>query len=186
MSRRARYRRNLSPGRTAPRRAGKSRSNADSFGFSRQLRFEPLEDRRLLANVTVSNTNDVVNGTTTSIAALIASNGGDGISLREAIQAANADASSADTIDFSVTGTIQLTNVGHSGEIAVSSNLTINGPGASVLTVRAFNPSGTLGDGDRIFNVNDFFFTTKTVSISGLTLTGGDTSSDEAGKGGGA
>jgi hypothetical protein len=145
------------------------------------LAFEPLEDRRLLANVTVGNLNDVVNGNVTSIADLIATPGADGISLREAIQAANADAA-ADTIDFSVTGTIQLTNVGHAGEIAITNHLTINGPGASVLTIRAFDPSATLGDGARIFNVNDFFsFTTKTVAISGLTLTGGDVANNEGG-----
>ena len=53
--------------------------------------------------------------------ALIASNGGDGISLREAILAANADV----MVDFSVTGTIPL---GHAGEIAINSNLTIKWP----------------------------------------------------------
>jgi hypothetical protein len=143
--------------------------------FDRRLRIEPLEDRRLLANVTVGNTNDVVNGTTTSIAALISSNGGDGISLREAVLAANADAA-ADTIDFgSLTGTIQLTNVGHAGEIAITNNLTINGPGANALTVRAFAATASLGDGARIFNVDDGNgLGDKTVSISGLTLTGGD------------
>jgi predicted outer membrane repeat protein len=150
--------------------------------FRRRLRFEPLEDRRLLANVTVGNTNDVVNGTATSIAALIATPGADGISLREAILAANADAA-ADTIDFSVTGTIQLTDVGHAGEVVISDHLTINGPGASVLTVQAFNPSATLGDGERIFNVDDGSATLKVVTVSGLTLTGGDTAS---GYGGGA
>jgi len=68
----------------------------------------------------------------------VANSGGDGISLREAILAANASAA-ADVIDFapSVTGTIQLTNVGHLGEIGITNNLTINGPGAGVLTVRA-------------------------------------------------
>jgi hypothetical protein len=144
---------------------------------------EPLEDRRLLANVTVSNLNDVVNGTTTSIADLIATPGADGISLREAILAANADTTfndPPDTIDFSVTGTIQLTNVGHVGEIAISSNLTINGPGADLLAVRAFDPSLAIGNGTRIFNIQMPFFT-RTVAISGLTLTGGDAS----GSGGG-
>src|SRR2546423_583644 len=40
---------------------------------------EPLERRRLLAVVTVTNTTDVINGNTNSIAALIAAPGGDGI-----------------------------------------------------------------------------------------------------------
>ncbi len=114
----------------------------------RRLRFEALEDRRLLANVTVSNVTDVVNGDTTSIAALVASNGGDGISLREAVLAANSDPA-ADTIDFasSVTGNIQLTNVGHVGQIAINNNLTINGPGSSALAIQAFAGTSSSGDG---------------------------------------
>ncbi|MCI0331693.1 MAG: hypothetical protein L0228_00530 [Planctomycetes bacterium] len=149
--------------------------------LDRLLRFEPLEDRRLLANVTVGNTNDAVNGSVTSIADLIATPGADGISLREAVLAANADAA-ADVIDFSVTGTIQLTNVGHVGEIVINNDLTINGPGASLLAIGGFNPSATLGDGARIFHI-EVPFVTRTVAISGLTLTGGDVAS---GVGGGA
>ena len=55
----------------------------------RRLRTEPLEDRRMLAVVTVDNNLDVVNGDTSSIANLVASDGGDGIALREALEAAN-------------------------------------------------------------------------------------------------
>ncbi|MCI0331692.1 MAG: right-handed parallel beta-helix repeat-containing protein [Planctomycetes bacterium] len=158
------------------RRSGRRSSAAVAIPFRRRLRFEPLEDRRLLANVTVSNTNDVVDGNVTSIAALIGTPGADGISLREATLAANADAA-ADTIDFSVTGTIQLTNVGHVGEIAITNNLTINGPGANLLTIQAFAGTGAVGDGARIFNVDDGNFgTLKDVAISGLTFSGGDPS----------
>src|SRR5436190_1338393 len=54
-----------------------------------------------------------------------------GTSLREAILASNANASTADdTITFSVSGTILLT----SDLPNITSNLTINGPGASALT----------------------------------------------------
>ena len=67
MPRRERYGWSPSRGRAARRRAGKSQSDAGLFAFSRRLRFEPLEDRRLLANVTVSNLNDVVNGNVASI-----------------------------------------------------------------------------------------------------------------------
>src|SRR5262245_31674931 len=63
------------------------------------LHLEPLEDRRLLAAVVVGNNLDLVNGNTTTIANLIADDGGDGISLREAILAANATAG-ADGITF--------------------------------------------------------------------------------------
>ena len=57
-------------------RARWSHSDADrklSFkrGYSRRLGVESLEDRHLLAAVTVSNISDVVDGNTTSIANLI-------------------------------------------------------------------------------------------------------------------
>jgi hypothetical protein len=70
-----------------PSRSARRRPADLLISFHRRLRFEPLEDRRLLASVAVSNNLDVVNGNTSSIAALIAN---DGISLREAILAANA------------------------------------------------------------------------------------------------
>ena len=125
------------------------RRSANDCPNSRLLRVETLEDRRMLANVTVSNLNDVVNGTVTSIAALVANSGGDGISLREAVLAANADnMDAADVIDFgALTGTIQLIAVDHAGEIVISSNLTINGPGADVLGVQAFAGTAAAGDG---------------------------------------
>src|SRR4051812_34508646 len=72
-----------------------------------RLTLEALEDRWLPSTVTVGNLTDDVNGTTTSIAALLADPGDDGISLREAVAAANNDAG-ADTIDFAVSGTITL------------------------------------------------------------------------------
>ncbi len=58
-----------------------------------------------LETVTVTNTTDVANGTTTSIAALQANDGGDGISLREAILAANntANAGAPDEVHFEIT-----------------------------------------------------------------------------------
>ena len=73
----------------------------------RRLRSEPLEDRRMLAAVTVDNNLDLVNGDTSSIANLIANDGGDGIALREAIDAAN-NTLGGDEIQFSVTGTINI------------------------------------------------------------------------------
>jgi predicted outer membrane repeat protein len=119
------------------------------------LAFEPLEDRRLLSTVTVDTLIDV--------------NASDGLTtLREAIAAAMPN----DTIDFSVTGTINLSSL---GQLTINKNLTITGPGANLLTVRAFDPSGTVGDGTHVFNIDDGNFTAdKTVAISGLTLTGAD------------
>jgi CSLREA domain-containing protein len=175
----------LSTMRTSGPVSARRRRSAGVVGFHRRLRIEPLEDRRLLANVTVSNLNDIVNGDTTSIGALIALNGGDGISLREAILASNAD-SAADTIEFgTLAGTIQLTNAGHVGQIAISNSLTINGPGPSVLTIRAFSGASSSGDGARIFAIDDGSATTFTdVSISGLTLTAGDPALSDGADGG--
>ena len=55
----------------------------------------------LLAVITVDTTADVVNGDTSSVANLIASDGGDGISLREAIIATN-NTAGTDTIFFNI------------------------------------------------------------------------------------
>src|SRR5215211_7529345 len=131
---------------------------------ARRLRFEPLESRRLLS-ITVDTLVDENNGVGV----------GAGTSLREAVAAAVA----GDTIDFSVTGTINL-SVGASNstkQLTINKTLTINGPGASLLTIKAFDPTPATktGDGSRVFTIDDGSPTTvRDVSISGLTLTGGD------------
>ena len=89
-----------------------------------------------------------------------------------------AAAADGETIDFSVTGTINLT-VGSSNterHLAINKSLTINGPGANLLTIRAFDPTPETknGDGSRVISVDDFSYDISTVSIRGLTLTGGD------------
>lgn len=78
-------------------------------------------------------------------------------SLRQAIINANGSAG-ADTINFSVTGTITLT----SGELAITDDLVITGPGAASLTVSGNNAS-------RVFSINSG----ATVTISGLTIAEG-------------
>ena len=55
----------------------------------RQLCIQLLEDRQMLAIVTVGNDLDLINGNTASIEILMDNDGGDGISLREAVTAAN-------------------------------------------------------------------------------------------------
>jgi predicted outer membrane repeat protein len=131
----------------------------------RHLRFEPLESRRVLS-ITVDTLVDENNGVGL----------GAGTSLREAIGAAAA----GDTINFSVTGTISL-SVGASNtakQLTVSKNLTISGPGASLLTIKAFDPTPATknGDGSRVFTIdNNNAATLLDVAISGLTVTGGDT-----------
>ncbi len=111
------------------------------------------------ATFTVSNLNDSGSG-----------------SLRDAMAQANANPDS-DTIKFSVTGTIVLT----SGQLAINGPLTIEGPGASALTIDG-------NDASRIFsifeNVVDVCVTPGTdfpVSISGLTLTNARRTSDASG-----
>src|SRR5688572_20900878 len=89
--------------------------------FRRRLRFEPLEDRRPLAGVVVGNNSDLVNGNTSSINALISNNGGDGISLREAILAANGTAG-ADEITFNAALAGQVILLGGT-ELAISEAL---------------------------------------------------------------
>ncbi len=155
MSRRTRHSRTMATIRLG-QQATKRRTANRSLLLERRLRFEPLEDRRLLSITvnTLIDVNNPVDGLTT---------------LREAVAAAAA----GDTIDFSVTGTINLTNL---GQILINKNLTINGPGANLLTINAFDPTpaSNNGDGSRIFNVDDSTATVRTVAISGLTLANGD------------
>lgn len=141
---------------------------------ARPLRFEPLEDRCLLATITVTS---------------LADNGGGALTtLREALAAADHN----DTIVFQpgLTGTISLSSAG-GGELAVDKSVTIQGPGPGLLTIKAYDPDvdGTNdGDGRRIF----FVYSPSvpiSVTISGLTLTNGDpdvTGQGEDTAGGGA
>ena len=107
----------------------------------RRLRFEPLEDRRLLAVVTVSTLDDTVDFN-------------DGVtSLREAVFATNL-VGGADTIQFAAAltsggpATLTLTQ----GELKITDALSINGPGADLLTIDASGndptPDSTLDDDD--------------------------------------
>ena len=121
----------------------------------RALRFEPLEDRRLLS-ITVDTLVDENDGS-----------GIGGTSLRDAI----AEAAPGETIDFGVSGTILLTH----GELTVNKNLIIDGPGANLLTIDA-------AGGSRVFTVDDGNVgTLANVQISGLKITGGVTGGDGGG-----
>jgi CSLREA domain-containing protein len=102
------------------------------------------------------------------------------LSLREAISVAN-NSVGLDTITFAASltsggpATILLTL----GELVVFDSLTIQGPGAHLLTIDASgnDPTPTTNDslGTRVFVIDDGSVTTMIeVAIIGLTLTGGD------------
>jgi predicted outer membrane repeat protein len=142
----------------------------------RRLRLEPLEDRRLLASLTVNSPLD------NTIA-------GDGlVTIREAILAANADTTTdlgqkgnfvdVITFDFGHDGpqTIALTM----GQLVINSDLTITGAGRDLLTIDV-SGSDTLpdvdnGTGSRIFDITLQPTIGWNVTLRGMTLTGGDPS----------
>jgi len=124
--------------------------------------------------VVVSNNLDVVNGDTSSIADLIADDGGDGISLREAILAAN-NTAGADTITFDASLSGQAITLSGT-QLVITETLTIDA------TALAANVIIDANQQSRIMN-----FTTSTgdLSLAGLTLTGGRTTGDGSFNGGG-
>ncbi|MCC9598944.1 DUF4347 domain-containing protein [Stieleria sp. JC731] len=119
-----------------------------------------------LATITVTTFADELDGTTTDISSLNATPGGTGISLREAIIAAN-NTAGADTIILGegtyvldITG--QYDNAGSTGDLDITSDITIVGLGATGTTIDASSLS------DRIFHVQGGGI----LDISSLTLTG--------------
>ena len=134
--------------------AGISRRRKERRRTSLVWSVEGLEDRCLLSgSVTVSTTNDVVDGTDTSIAALIASPGADGkISLREAIIAANNTTATAASPNIITVpgGTYTLTM----GELDVTNHVEIVGAGSGSTIIEAGTSLAT-SDG-KIFSFNPF------------------------------
>ena len=124
-----------------------------------------------LNTITVNSTADVVDGA-------------DGLcTLREAITAANTDSASGlamgecvagsgdDIITFTTSGTITLLTALPD----LSTSISINGPGANLLTVQRSTATGT--PNFRIFNVSSGI----TAAISGLTISGGRSNLSGAG-----
>jgi CSLREA domain-containing protein len=141
-------------------RRSERRPIGGSLTDRRRLAVEQLEDRRVLS-ITVDTLADENDGAGV----------GTGTSLREAIAAAIA----GDTIEFSVAGTIELTLP---GILTINKSLTIDGPGADLLTIRAYDPTPTQnnGDGRSVLTISDGNANSlSNVFVSGLTITGGDT-----------
>jgi hypothetical protein len=114
------------------------------------LRVEALEDRALPSTFTVLNLADSDPG-----------------SLRAAIMAANA-APGADTINFApgLHGTIKLAS-----EVAITSDLTLDGPGADRVTVSGNSAT-------RVFNISNTGPDVSDVTIEGLTIANGRATGD--------
>ena len=95
--------------------------------------------------------------------ATVASPGGTGLSLREAIALANADPSTIDTITFdaSLSGdTLYLGAFGGSGEdLEITSSLTIdgdiNGNGIGEITISASIPGGNFNPNNRVLTIDN-------------------------------
>ena len=173
----------------------RQRRSKDAYGTS----FELLEDRKLLAGITVGTAVDFVDGNTSSISSLIASPGADGaISLREAITAAD-NTQGQDTITFDAatfngeaadvirlqspllvfdSTTIDAGNLG----VVVSGDTLGNDvlvAGSFIADVAASELAGTFDDNtEGVFVFAGAIF--QNATISGLTITGGD-SSDRGG-----
>ena len=154
-------------------KSGKRRQRARKLARSqslrnpsaRSLRYEPLEDRRMLAVVTVTTDQDVVDFN-------------DGLtSLREAIFATNL-VEGADEIQFDFGHDGPATILLMQGELAITDSLTITGSGAELLTIDASDGADVTfatGDGFRVLHIDDGDDNRhNNVVISGLTLTGAD------------
>ena len=153
-------------GRRKSRLNGGPLALGQGFSFWRRLNVEPLEDRRMLAIITVDSPLDSFDPNTPTT---------DGtITLREAIVAANTDTatgdapagSGADAIVFDTDGVFALpqTIALLLGELEITEALSIEGPSDTVLAVDAQQNS-------RIFHISA---TTGDYLIANLTLTGGE------------
>lgn len=105
---------------------------------------------QLMPTLIVENTSDIVNGSVGSVAALNANDGGDGISLREAILAANADTGTLNLIQFNIAGlgvhTITLTTAlpGISDDIIIDGTTQSDFAGTPLIAINATS-SGSNG-----------------------------------------
>ena len=132
-----------------------------SFGLTIDQRGQPRPyDNPAIPNASAGDGSDIGAVEVGPPAALVVSNNNDSGagSLRQAILNVNMDASDTITFAPNVTGTITLT----SGQLMISHNLTLTGPGANVLAVSGNHTS-------RVFDITNV----ATVTISGLTVSAG-------------
>ena len=129
----------------------------------------------VLSTITVTTTADENDGDTSSLTNLEASSGGTGISLREAIIAANNTAGD-DTIvleagiyNLSLVGSDE--DLGATGDLDVLSGITILGDGSGLTIIDGSSLS------DRIFDVRS----DGSLTLNDLTVSGGDSGSAEGG-----
>jgi hypothetical protein len=135
-----------------------------------------MTQRGLATDITVTTTVDAINGDTTSIQTLLNNTGGDGISLREAVIAANNTAAFAPHRILLPAGTYQLTIDGTLesypaddtvGDLDITrSGTTIEGADAATTIIRQTTMN------DRVIEVNPnldsgFIFTIQKVTIQG-------------------
>ncbi len=135
--------------------------------------------QRYSAALVVDTTSDTADGTTTSIAALLANRGADGrISLREAILAANntANVGGADRIFFSIAGAGPHTiNVGAGGLPTITGALVIDGtsePSFTSTPVIELNGSGAGASSGLVLDAGSSGSTIRGLTINRFGLSG--------------
>lgn len=130
---------------------------------------------QLLATLSVDTTNDILDGDTSSVSALLSNKGSDGlISLREAIIASNNTPGADDIFLSSGTYTLAIGSGDDSaaqGDLDILDDLTITGADAATTIIDA---AGI----DRVFHIRN---NSTMVSMSGLTIRGGSISDHGAG-----
>ena len=139
-----------------------------AFGFIAQASWHDT-----LATIFVTTTEDEADGDTSSITALEASSGGTGISLREAIIAANNTAGDDTIILGGETYDLDIAGSGDAaGDLNIKSNITIQGAGAQQTSIAG----AASGFDSRLFTINN----NGDLTLQSMTVQGGSVSSGAA------
>ena len=169
-----------SPAIDAGANTGPAIYDTRGLGFERTSGFATDIGAFEIQTITVGNATDILNGNINSIATLLNDDGGDGIGLREAIVATN-NSPGIDRILFDATfATSNLIVLGGSS-LFITDDLVIdgdrNGDGLPDIVINAEGES-------RVFNVyfgTDNQVGRKAVLLSGLTISGGATTTNGGG-----